>query len=351
MKYSYVLTEQSKREIEEAFKSSPDETKQRLSTLNRDIDSATTVIKIYQSKLIPEKLLLPLVDIRGDLVQEREELLEELRIQGRVKKAKAQGWNRSISSEFIRECPVCFEELPKARFLFHLCAGCLLMVCNKCVDNIREKNNDEFKCPQCRRRQAPAYAEVEKLGELLKEHKKLMKSHAIKGKSVAQLEMGLLCHVDGDYESMVRWCTLAAEQGEPQALHRLGVSYYFGRGVAKSKSMAKEYFLSAAKKGFRESTEALATMLSDISPGDSTNAALEALLFADLAYWQGSFKALTILGWFHATGSGGLEKSAERSIYWKERWFASRTAYAEGLRREWFMPGAQHEEPDTCDAP
>ena len=111
MEYSYKLPNQSKQEIDEAFKSAQDETKQRLTALNKGIDSAMSKIKSYQSKLSRQDILLPIVKIHGGLVQEREELLEEFRVQRSVEEAKARGWNRSYTADVLGECPVCLDDL------------------------------------------------------------------------------------------------------------------------------------------------------------------------------------------------------------------------------------------------
>ena len=106
--------------------------------------------------------------------------------------------------------------------------------------------------------------------------------------------------------------------------------------AAKSKPKARKYLLAAAKQGIREARELLGNMLgSEISPGDSTNAAAEVLLLLDLACSQGSQVVFAPLGWFHLNGSGGREHSLERAIYWYTKGAKSQYDY-EGRENEFY---------------
>ena len=49
-------------------------------------------------------------------------------------------------------------------------------------------------------------------------------------------------------------------QGYAEATHNLGGAYYFGRGRAKNRTLAFEYYLRAAKLGYASSQLNVATM-------------------------------------------------------------------------------------------
>ena len=53
--------------------------------------------------------------------------------------------------------------------------------------------------------------------------------------------------VDQNYEEAVRWCELAAEQGDAEAQNNLGVCYYNGHGVEQDYSKAFDLWQKSAQ--------------------------------------------------------------------------------------------------------
>ena len=49
------------------------------------------------------------------------------------------------------------------------------------------------------------------------------------------------------------WYTKAADNGDTQAMHNLGVMYYKGDGIEKNSDLAKKYFEQACELKFKES--------------------------------------------------------------------------------------------------
>ena len=65
-----------------------------------------------------------------------------------------------------------------------------------------------------------------------------------------------------NYEEALRWYTLAAQQGNAEALYQIGRCYDAGRGVKKNKKMAAAYYLDAQKAGNTQAAPYLQKILS-----------------------------------------------------------------------------------------
>ena len=59
--------------------------------------------------------------------------------------------------------------------------------------------------------------------------------------------------VEENKEKALYWYTKAADNGDTQAMHNLGVMYYKGDGIEKNSDLAKKYFEQACELKFKES--------------------------------------------------------------------------------------------------
>jgi len=66
--------------------------------------------------------------------------------------------------------------------------------------------------------------------------------------------------VKADVAQAVTWWRKAAERGEPEAEHNLGLMYYQGKGVKQSYAKAVSYWKTAAEQGFAESQNSLGNL-------------------------------------------------------------------------------------------
>lgn len=86
-------------------------------------------------------------------------------------------------------------------------------------------------------------------GTALKEWQSL----ADQGLPQAQHKLGLLYFegqgISRDYQEALRWNLLAAEQGLAEAQHWVGITYYNGYGVPKDDGKAAQWFRQAAEQG------------------------------------------------------------------------------------------------------
>jgi hypothetical protein len=73
------------------------------------------------------------------------------------------------------------------------------------------------------------------------------------GDAAAQLQLGMRSYEIGsrkrppDYAEALKWFRLAADQGNAQAEDRMGMLYYFGRGVPQNYAEAARWYLLAAQ--------------------------------------------------------------------------------------------------------
>lgn len=298
----------------------PSETTVRLAKLDADIETLHEAIKSLPRNSEQEVSVntvaefaaprfLVLAKSRGDLVQEREEILEERRVQDVVLEAKEMGWSTSFAAS-LGECPICLDRFQDGKSYNEAISVvqpcCLKKICVSCRDNL-DKHLLNGKCPLCRQ-ELPVGADA----------KERMRVFAEEGNPFAQFVFGNFCKEAGDDQSAIRWRTLAAEQGEPLAQYELGECYHMGfMGLPKSDADAKKYLLEAAKQGLPAAQFRLGRMLvEDVGPGDDRNEAVEALRWFTLSAAQGYEYSFSNVGWMHAMGSGGLPQSLERGIYW-----------------------------------
>ena len=59
------------------------------------------------------------------------------------------------------------------------------------------------------------------------------------------------------YEKAAEWFTSAAEQGLPESQYNLGILYYDGNGVEKSRDKAREYLVQAAEQDYQKAIDSL----------------------------------------------------------------------------------------------
>ena len=82
---------------------------------------------------------------------------------------------------------------------------------------------------------------------------KLLKE-AQNGDANAQYKMGLYCESKGElrYQSAAKWYRAAAVQGHKIAAYKLGVCYFYGRGVTQNYNEAFKLYQYAANEGCAE---------------------------------------------------------------------------------------------------
>ena len=76
----------------------------------------------------------------------------------------------------------------------------------------------------------------------------------------AQYQLGIDAGFKKDDKQAVEWWRKAADQGHAAAQYKLGVAYYFGRGVEKDDKQAVEWFRKAADQGHAEAQYKLRTL-------------------------------------------------------------------------------------------
>ena len=158
--------------------------------------------------------------------------------------------------------------------------------------------------------------------------------------------------VERSYFNALWWYRKAADQGDAEALLRLGSMFEEGRGVQRSDLKASEWYRRAADQGDAEAQLRLSRMLSqgrgaDMSEEDAAALARKAAeqglataqfcfgemlsqgkgvarSYKDAVYWwkraadQGDVDAQCALGWMLANGTG-TERSDESAIGWWKR--------------------------------
>ena len=63
--------------------------------------------------------------------------------------------------------------------------------------------------------------------------------------------------VKQDHNMAIKYCKLAADQGDANALSKLGVMYRYGQGVKQDHSMAIKYYKLAAEQGLEQANSLL----------------------------------------------------------------------------------------------
>jgi hypothetical protein len=138
----------------------------------------------------------------------------------------------------LGECPLCFLPMPldTEKSTFKSC--CSELICNGCVYAHHVKHGGR-NCPFCR--EPPPFDEEEY-------HKRTMKR--IKANDpAATREMGARHLVEGDHDTAFEYYTKAAELGDMEAHHRLGMMYYNGEGVEDDEEKKVYHYEKAAIGG------------------------------------------------------------------------------------------------------
>jgi MYND finger/Sel1 repeat len=235
------------------------------------------------------------------------------------------------------ECPLCFEDMPNwqsdpcikdtsnsQRFIC-----CSKVSCRKCIaefDKVeREAGNMQIRCPFCR---AVQPRDVDAFNEIIVRN-------AQAGRAFAQHELGSAHfrewrdnreNLDAKHQAM-HWLTMAANQGDVNAQHMLGVIYYYD-SAPKSNDLAMEHLLPAARNGHASAQYLYATILRERDARDEN-----AIMWYTLAaaqnhpYAQESLGELFILdGSCDEAEIVGLERTFKC-------WYWTRKAALQGKRK------------------
>jgi len=143
-------------------------------------------------------------------------------------------------------CCVCLEDLPVDGYTLSRMTCCGKAAHNHCkyrVFGSSLSREQKGKCPHCQ----------VALPTTNKEHFDRALGWADKGKAWAQAYVGIKYFhgrgVQQSYEKAIEYNTLAAQQGDPNALFGLATMYEEGEGVATSIEKAVEFYTSAANQG------------------------------------------------------------------------------------------------------
>lgn len=98
----------------------------------------------------------------------------------------------------------------------------------------------------------------EKLGEKAKEEEnleraiKLLLEAAEAGITEAETLVGIIAEDASDYQQALGWYKVASEAGCCKAMNKLGLLYFYGRGVEREQEKAQKLFMQAALGGNRD---------------------------------------------------------------------------------------------------
>ena len=141
------------------------------------------------------------------------------------------------------ECPICFLPMPLGQKKSSFYSCCSRSICKGCIyANYISNKHDVTKawsCPFCR---TLAAASVE-------ENKKRMMKRIKANDPVAMSEMAMTLFNEGDYDSAIKYWTMAAELGDPEAHFRLGYLYSMGEHVKRDKEKKVYHYEKAAIGG------------------------------------------------------------------------------------------------------
>jgi bacterioferritin-associated ferredoxin len=272
-------------------------------------------------------------------VQELAELQEGNRVKAAQEEAVATGFVSTLTRVLnLGECPVCFEEIPNQTYweedVFHRCRSCGIATCGACARNIKQMMRKEVEnlshggdvadeatlrhlcelerlemCPFCREKSLDDESDFAKTLR-----------HAKAGKAWAQSLVGFqLAYGMGtaiDRREATRWCRLAADQGDLDALTTLGrLRYqdYAEGGKPQYLVEAKNFFYAAAVKGHAEAQHYCASVCME------DEYEVEALRWCTLSAGQGYFQSQFRLGQYFSEGSCGLERSSSKAVFWLKK--------------------------------
>ncbi len=81
------------------------------------------------------------------------------------------------------------------------------------------------------------------------------------GYALAQNDVAVLYHQQGNPEEALKWWKIAGDQGDPAALFSLSMSYSAGKGAPRDLSLSYAYF-KLSKRAPKKNVDEMATMLS-----------------------------------------------------------------------------------------
>jgi TPR repeat protein len=270
-------------------------------------------------------------------VQELAELQEGNRMKAVQKEAVETGFVSTPTRLLnLGECPVCFEEIPNQTYwdevVYVRCQTCGIVTCGTCARNTQQLMRRELslggRAADLSNTQATLhhFSEIERLGmcpfcrdKNLDDESEFAKvlCHAKAGKPWAQSSIGFrLAYGLGtaiDCQEAIRWCRLAADQGDLDALTTLGrLSYqeFADGGKPQSLLEAKNFFYPAAYQGLAQAQHYCASLC--MEDGNEK----EALSWCTLAAGQGFFQSQFLLGKCFSEGSCGLKRSSSKAVFW-----------------------------------
>ena len=138
---------------------------------------------------------------------------------------------------------------------------------------------------------------------------------AKQGDVVAQRNLGYVYGFNNDYEKSFYWFNKATEQGDVEAICRLGNLYFEGEGVLKDLDKALDLFDKAAKKGDASGQYFLARCMEISNKDNNIPLQIHTLNNYQLSATQGHILAQFRLGEMHLYGTG-VEKSLKHSALW-----------------------------------
>ena len=131
----------------------------------------------------------------------------------------------------------------------------------------------------------------------------------------ADVKTGAQAFRAGDYAAALREFSAAAEKGDSNAQHALGLMYAQGVGVPRDRTIAAEWFRKAAEQGHPQSQHNLAvSYLTGI--GVARDHAQAADWFRKAAE-QGDARAQNNLGHMYAAGTGVSQDYAEAVVWYR----------------------------------
>jgi len=148
-------------------------------------------------------------------------------------------------SSHLGDCPICFLPLPIDERKSTMMPCCSKLICDGCNYANQKREFEaglEQRCAFCR----------EPLVKTEEEERKRWKKRVKKNDPVAMYVMGRMRHLEGDYDTAIKYWTRAAELGDAMAHHVLSVAYYDGKGVEQNKEKFIYHSEQAAIAGHPE---------------------------------------------------------------------------------------------------
>lgn len=137
-----------------------------------------------------------------------------------------------------------------------------------------------------------------------------------------------------DPNEALRWLTLAAEAGDPGAMHNLAVAYGGDHDVARDDAKALKWYTAGSKTGLARSTYALA-QYNELGRGLPVDIKQAALLYRE-ALKQGDDRAALRLGYL--TGQGVLD--AYMPAHFGVNWTAAAAREGDEDAKDWLRKQA-----------